>query len=539
MGIADADRTAWERSIEGGRPRSRLDAFFDGTDIAEIRAALAASRSPDTRERDRSFGRVRSPETRNGRTGKPEHGGLECCRIFGPVDEDQCLCGAQRGGGICSKCGVECGDPSVRDWRFGHIALPRAVLHPAAVGRAAVQLGIAEDALRAALQRELGPFGTRLQGGGGERLADLPEGCTIDLVPVPPPGDRPDALRLGADGSLVRHAHPMVGALRRVVNLSNRLQRLIELNAPDVILDNEHDFLQQAVFDLVEGREAVVAVEPLAVDGIRLGDREAWFGPGEACEAALLWLADGVLVQEATGLRLLGPDGETRATWPPHLCRIAYAMGRYVVALGPYPAVDDGTVLDVAVLDLDSGWLDTWPDGLPCRLVQHEQPEEAFLVDALAGTRVRVGTWSDRPTAEAWAPDGSLCWMSDAGYGGALVDVAGNVLRTLRLDEDPEWSFDAATSEVRPIAEHRPYDVRAGVQAAVGACGTAGPRPDWHVAGPDGLVGALDLARLRVIGPFRAFAFALDGARLAVLGPDCVWVVRLEERGPPVVEGRL
>ena len=43
--------------------------------------------------RSRSFGEVKKPETINYRTFKPEHGGLFCARIFGPVKDYECLCG--------------------------------------------------------------------------------------------------------------------------------------------------------------------------------------------------------------------------------------------------------------------------------------------------------------------------------------------------------------------------------------------------------------------------------------------------------------
>jgi len=54
-----------------------------------IRIGLA---SPDM-IRSWSFGEVKKPETINYRTFKPEREGLFCAKIFGPVNDFECLCG--------------------------------------------------------------------------------------------------------------------------------------------------------------------------------------------------------------------------------------------------------------------------------------------------------------------------------------------------------------------------------------------------------------------------------------------------------------
>ncbi|MFA6931262.1 MAG: hypothetical protein WCT05_13135, partial [Lentisphaeria bacterium] len=48
--------------------------------------------SPDT-IRSWSHGEVKTPETINYRTFKPEKGGLFCERIFGPTHDWECYCG--------------------------------------------------------------------------------------------------------------------------------------------------------------------------------------------------------------------------------------------------------------------------------------------------------------------------------------------------------------------------------------------------------------------------------------------------------------
>jgi DNA-directed RNA polymerase subunit beta' len=67
-------------------------------------------------------------------------------------------------------------------------------------------------------------------------------------LPVIPPGLRPMVALEGG-----RHATSDVNDLyRRVINRNNRLRKLIEINAPDVILRNEKRILQEAVDALMD-----------------------------------------------------------------------------------------------------------------------------------------------------------------------------------------------------------------------------------------------------------------------------------------------
>jgi DNA-directed RNA polymerase subunit beta' len=70
-----------------------------------------------------------------------------------------------------------------------------------------------------------------------------PEWTILDVVPVLPPDLRP---LVPLDGG--RFATSDLNDLyRRVINRNNRLKRLLELNAPDIILRNEKRMLQEAV----------------------------------------------------------------------------------------------------------------------------------------------------------------------------------------------------------------------------------------------------------------------------------------------------
>lgn len=88
-----------------------------------------------------------------------------------------------------------------------------------------------------------------------------PEWMFLSVIPVIPPALRP---MVALDGG--RHATSDVNDLyRRVINRNNRLKKLKDLNAPDVILRNEKRILQEAVDDLLDNsihaRSSTVAAQ--------------------------------------------------------------------------------------------------------------------------------------------------------------------------------------------------------------------------------------------------------------------------------------
>ena len=106
---------------------SRYDAVDQEFDNIRIRLA-----SPD-QIRSWSFGEVKKPETINYRTFKPERDGLFCAKLFGPMQDYECLCGKYKRlkhrGVVCEKCGVEVTLSTVRRERMGHIELASPVAH--------------------------------------------------------------------------------------------------------------------------------------------------------------------------------------------------------------------------------------------------------------------------------------------------------------------------------------------------------------------------------------------------------------------------
>ncbi len=84
-----------------------------------------------------------------------------------------------------------------------------------------------------------------------------PAGMVLDVVPVIPPDLRP---MVQLDGG--RFATSDLNDLyRRVINRNNRLKRLLDLGAPEIIVNNEKRMLQEAV-DACSTTAVVVARSP-------------------------------------------------------------------------------------------------------------------------------------------------------------------------------------------------------------------------------------------------------------------------------------
>ena len=135
----------------------------------------------------------------------------------------------------------------------------------AGMGAEAIQELLAEidlDALSAQLKEELEPVpGQRVSGQKAMRIlkrlevveafrlsGNRPEWMIMNVVPVIPPEIRP---MVQLDGG--RFATSDLNDLyRRVINRNNRLKRLLELGAPDIIVRNEKRMLQEAVDALID-----------------------------------------------------------------------------------------------------------------------------------------------------------------------------------------------------------------------------------------------------------------------------------------------
>ncbi|MFQ6109160.1 MAG: DNA-directed RNA polymerase subunit beta', partial [Candidatus Aminicenantales bacterium] len=294
----------------GGRPK---------VDFDRVRISIA---SPE-KIKSWSWGEVTKPETINYRTFKPEKDGLFCAKIFGPINDYECLCGKYKRmkyrGIICERCGVEVTRSKVRRERMGHIQLASPVAHIWFFKGTPSRIGLVLDLTMKDLEKVLyfesyivinpgdtplrekqllseeeykdaqEKYGDTFEASLGaeaikkllerininkeaERLRRLmkketsqqrklryakrlrvfkalkqsgnrPEWMILDVIPVIPPDLRP-LVRL--DGG--RFATSDLNDLyRRVINRNNRLKKLIELKAPELIIRNEKRMLQEAV----------------------------------------------------------------------------------------------------------------------------------------------------------------------------------------------------------------------------------------------------------------------------------------------------
>src|SRR5882672_10951052 len=281
--------------------------LFNPTTPAQVFDQIRISIASPEKILSWSYGEIKKPETINYRTFKPERDGLFCARIFGPIKDYECLCGKYKRmkykGIICEKCGVEVTLSRVRRERMGHIELAAPVAHiwflkslPSRIGLlldmtlkdlerilyfeyyVVIEPGLTplkdrqllseDEYLRA--QEEYGPdsftamMAADLRVEIAESTSDLkpkklakrlklieaftqsgnkPEWMILTVVPVIPPDLRP---LVPLDGG--RFATSDLNDLyRRVINRNNRLKRLMELRAPDIIIRNEKRMLQEAV----------------------------------------------------------------------------------------------------------------------------------------------------------------------------------------------------------------------------------------------------------------------------------------------------
>jgi len=293
-------------------------------DFDSIRVSIA---SPE-KIRSWSFGEVKKPETINYRTFKPERDGLFCAKLFGPINDYECLCGKYKRlkhrGVICEKCGVEVTLAKVRRERMGHIDLACPVAHIWFLKSLPSRLGLMLDMTVREIERVLyfeayividpgmtpleaktlmteeayldavEQYGDEFKAGmGAEAIKELltavnidkevtrlreelgetssetkiknitkrlkvleafqssgndPRWMIMEVLPVLPPDLRP---LVALDGG--RFATSDLNDLyRRVINRNNRLRRLLDLNAPDIIVRNEKRMLQESVDALLD-----------------------------------------------------------------------------------------------------------------------------------------------------------------------------------------------------------------------------------------------------------------------------------------------
>ena len=130
--------------------------------------------------------------------------------------------------------------------RHGRRSDPRAAARPqpAQAPRRPAQRVQGDDAARSASRRSSASKSSKRSSQSGNK----PEWMILSAVPVIAPELRP---MVQLDGG--RFATSDLNDLyRRVINRNNRLKRLLELNAPEIIIKNEKRMLQEAVDALID-----------------------------------------------------------------------------------------------------------------------------------------------------------------------------------------------------------------------------------------------------------------------------------------------
>jgi DNA-directed RNA polymerase beta' subunit len=183
---------------------------------------------------------VKKPETIDYRTGRPEPHGLFSEEIFGVGSLEEPL------------LAPEDLVTATRASTFGRIVLPVPLVHPLAIAHApddvAERARISRAEL-AALAAYTEPERTQLV----ELLERTDQGRAIVIreLPVLPPSLRP-MVKLDGGRWAISDLNDLY---RRVINRANRLRRLLELSAPEVILSNEQRVLSSALRCLFENED--------------------------------------------------------------------------------------------------------------------------------------------------------------------------------------------------------------------------------------------------------------------------------------------
>src|SRR2546422_102901 len=204
-----------------------------------IRIKLAAPQ----KIRDWSHGEVKKPETINYRTFKPERDGLFCARIFGPTKDYECAGGKNKDLMAVDKARKlqEEHGPEALKVGMGAEAIRELLrdmdLDSLARDLRAQMLGETSIQKRKKIVKRLKVIEAFLKSG------NQPDWMILEVVPVIPPELRP---LVPLDGG--RFATSDLNDLyRRVINRNNRLKRLMDLKAPEIIIRNEKRMLQEAV----------------------------------------------------------------------------------------------------------------------------------------------------------------------------------------------------------------------------------------------------------------------------------------------------
>lgn len=407
--------------------------------------------------REGSAGQVIVAQTFDTRRGRPLVNGLFCEKIFGPVNDYCCSCGKYAGrvheGAVCEKCGVEVGPSSVRRERVAHIELAEPLLHPATFPAAAALLGFTIEDFHRVLGPEVEGGDAALLGLSRTGLPDIVSALRerqggadllIDFVPISSPEER---LPL-RDEENPRMLHCVDGSVNaayaRLLMWANRHKRLIELDAPDIILTNDHVILQELFEELIDAVRAGnlpggwerlqdERAVPIAPPDAEMLEQEYRYAEELGETHSMLWLDEERLaIAHGRTLRIVDVEGELEREieiypWPIR----SLHQERFLVLSGGlwdmHIADDEAAqgIGGVQVLDTTTWeFLDQVPSGVGLVSLQHDEPEDLYMVDWRHDRQARIELTSDRPSPGAYSRDGDFALATDDGEGGLILELA-------------------------------------------------------------------------------------------------------------------
>jgi hypothetical protein len=348
--------------------------------------------------------------------------------------------------------------------------------------------------------------------------------CTITKIPVPPIAARPT--RMGAGPEAV---DPWIGPVNeawlRLIEHAIRDARLIELDAPPIILANEAGLLQRAFDEVfVRTQRAEARLVPAMSRGVE-----------EEVIALAFAGPERVVIQRGTGIRVVDVSGRELRRAAPSGCTLRGVIDEHLAVfheirrdLHPHwPEEEDGlwptafvehgirhVIGEISVLDVDTGeYLERAPASVPRTFVENDQPEELLL-----GER-RLDVGGDRPRAEAYTNDLRFAWIGGESTEVIALATGLTVARPAStFPDDVTVALDLASGE---IIEHEWDD-----QGGGGACALAFAEGRWFVLDDYGVLrDHIGNDAIVLVPTPVAAAFDPSGARLAVCDGNEVIVI--------------
>ncbi|MBZ5712483.1 hypothetical protein [Nannocystis pusilla] len=581
--------------------RALLDAFFrPGPETLPVQLLRAAAEL-----RARSSGALTDAAMLD--FGRPVDGGAWCPRLFGPTEPLRCRCGRlvgpERRGQTCERCHVLCTDEPLREQRVAHIEAPFGLVHPVLAARIGALLGLSRSQVLAVadgetvilpdgrlvltqdvdlddeqVSFETGPRALR------RRLADLvdpeltaaglsAEALVLTSVPVPPPGDRPLHHEAWPDEDRWFRAlwSQRVGsdnrALQGLVARALRAVRMLELDAPELLLDRDCIAAQrafEAALDLLARPADAPERAPGPLDGwlpaplhgddedhvpgtpypFRLAGAPAVSDAYErdiyhraplrpdVPRACVLAEGDRALVQLGYAMLLVHwPTGHVLKNIPATEARLLGAAGAWALfgdKFGRQLDLADPTVLrGLYALDLNSGtWLEgPYPEDLPAIFVEKDQPEDAWLTD-WRGQRGATGAEDgsgDRADEWARSPDHRYIWMSSAPDDGAVLDTERGVAVLMISHMCERAGADVPTLALTGPDPDEDAEIDDQVGRAVAIARAGG---EWRILLPGGQLRRDGRVVLRFTeAAIECAAFDPGGERLLLVNRDALHVV--------------